>query len=166
MEAEMNWFEKLINSIKKRLNPKPKPEPVPPTPEPPKPEPTKPDPIAPSPMPNPDKPADYRRGFLWKPIGDGGRPAVCLLPSSFTNNTDKRMVMMRGGTVLETSSRAHGDGEQPNGNREHYRWRQQGQNYQGPIDVSVKTKDGVTWTWRVSNPAIRNDGVITPTASR
>ena len=158
----MNWLEKIVAKIKEaiqRLKDKiDPPEAEPPvTPADP---PATPDPGA---MPDASKPANYRVGFLWKPVGDGGRPAAALLPSSFTHKTTRKMEMLRGGSVIETSSRAHNTEVQPNGNREHYRWKRMGNQYTGPIVLRVETLDGNKWSWTVTYPTDRYDGKITPT---
>lgn len=159
----MKWYDRLrakiktaIQRLKDKLDP---PEVEPPvTPEP-SPEPTP----APGALPDASKPANYRAGFLWKPVGDGGRPAVALLPSAFTHKTTKRMEMLRGGSVIETTTRAHNGDTMPNGNREHYRWKRQGNQYTGPIVLRVETLDGNKWSWTVPYPSDRYDGKITPT---
>lgn len=158
----MSFWDKLLELIKKLIEKETKPKPPAPQPEPPKPE--EPDtPPQPKPMPNPETPEKYRRGFLWKPIGDGGRPLVVLLPSDFTFNTTKRMSILHKGAVVETSSRAHNGAVMPNGNREHYRFSKRGESYPSPMDVQIQTTSGVTWNWRVVNTAARNDSNITPT---
>ncbi len=113
-------------------------------------------------MPDPRRPEAYRTGFLWKPIGDHNRPAVALLPSAFTHKTARVMVMARNGGEVERAGRAHNDHIQPNGNREHYRFRRQGASYAGPMDLTVETNDGNFWTWQVRSPAQRHDSSITP----
>jgi hypothetical protein len=159
-------WAKLIELIKAWLESrkdKPKPEPV--QPEPVNPEPVQP---VPSPLPDPSRPNAYRRGFLWKPVADGGRPLVVLIPAAFSHNTTKRMTLKEYNGEVEVSNR-HGnlreDGKFPNGNREHYRFRRRGEQYRSPCEVSIQTTDGKTWTWRVDNVAGRNDGNITPTVS-
>lgn len=158
----MKWIDSLVAKIKaeiQRLKDKIDPPDVEPPVTPDEP-PATPDPGA---MPDASKPANYRAGFLWKPVGDDNRPAVALLPSAFTHKTTKRMEMLRGGSVIETASRAHNTEVQPNGNREHYRWKRQGNQYTGPIVLRVETLDGNKWSWTVPYPSDRYDGKITPT---
>lgn len=159
-----DFFKKLYELWKayREEKNKPKPEPVPePTPEPVEP--------TPGPMPDPNRPDAYRRGFLWKPVADGGRPLVVLIPSAFSHNTTKIAQLRKDGQVIESSRRHNNlrdDGKFPNGNREHYRFRLQGEQYAGPVDVVVETTNGVRWVWTLGNTAARNDGNITPKVKR
>jgi hypothetical protein len=129
-------------------NPPPKP------PEPPAPPP----PPGPGTPPNPATPEKYKSGFLWKPIGDGGRPLVVLLPSAFTGHTGKKITMTDGSGANQVSklSGFH------NGNREPYRFGRKGADYPGPAMVSVAAS-GKIWSWVVPSTGARNDGKITPT---
>ena len=162
-----DFFRKLYDLWKayrqEKDKPDPKPEPKPPEP---KPEPVEPTPGA---MPDPNRPDAYRRGFLWKPQADGGRPLVVLIPSAFTHNTTKVAQLRKDGQVIE-SSRRNGspddNGQFPNGNREHYRFSKFGEHYAAPIDVVVETTNGIRWVWTVGNTAARNDGNITPKVER
>jgi len=148
-------WRKILDWLRgKKPTPEPAPEPTPPTP---------PQPPPADGMPDANNPGAYKAGFLWKPVGDHDRPAVALLPSAFTHKTRKVMAMTRGGTLIETAARAHNDAAQPNGNREHYRFRHKGATYGGPMALTVETQDGKAWSWTVPNPGQRYDGAITPT---
>ena len=158
----MKWYDSLVAKIKaeiQRLKDKIDPPDVEPPVTPDEPPATP----VPGAMPDASKPANYRSGFLWKPVGDDNRPAVALIPSAFTHKTTRKMEMLRGGSVIESASRAHNTEVQPNGNREHYRWKRQGNQYTGPIVLRVETLDGNKWSWTVPYPSDRYDGKITPT---
>ena len=159
-----DFFRKLYDLWKayRKEKDKPKPEPVPE----PAPEPVEPTPGA---MPDPNRPDAYRRGFLWKPKADGGRPLVVLIPSAFTHNTTKIALLRKDDQVIE-SSRRNGspddNGQFPNGNREHYRFSMLGDRYPESTDVVIETTNGIRWVWTVGNTEARNDGNITPRVER
>jgi hypothetical protein len=152
----LRWIERVIASIRRRLPGGGSDVPdVPAPPAPPA-----------DGMPDAGRPGDYRAGFLWKPVGDHDRPAVALLPPAFTHRTKRVMQMVHDGALIETAARAHNYAVQPNGNREHYRWRMQGRHYRGPMRLAVVTLDGNEWSWTVLRPGERADGAIVPEVRR
>lgn len=128
--------------------PQPDPEPPAPQPEPPT-----------SGGPNPDRPGDYKKGFLWKPSGENSNALVVLLPPAFTGFTTKAMTLVwsSGSEQLRYSGVANGD-------REHYRAKHAGSSYAAPCNCEV-TVSGNTWVWRIPTTGKRHDGTITPTVS-
>ena len=111
------------------------------------------------PPPAPFKPAltGKEAGFLWKPVAEHGPNLVVLLPSAFTHRTSKRADLLVNGKVIESSRRAHNDAEQPNGNREHYRFSKPGRAYPSGVQLRI-TAEGHTYTWTIPNPANRYSG--------
>jgi hypothetical protein len=160
----MNWLQKLIETIKRLIADwkpeKPEPTPTPtPTPDPaPAPQPDPPSPPPASNPPDPSRPEKYKSGFLWKPIGDGNRPLVVLLPSAFTGHTGKRATLTESNGTAHVASIA---GQPANGNREHYRYARPGGGYASPATISVSAS-GKTWTWTIPNTSNRYDGNLTP----
>jgi hypothetical protein len=155
MRNIQRWIDELRGKDKPDPQPEPPAPPAPPAPQPPS-----------GAMPDASNPGAYRTGFLWKPVGDHDRPAVALLPAAFTHKTRKVMRMIRNGSVVETANRAHSDQVQPNGNREHYRFKRRGGEYAGPMTLQVETAGGNTWSWTVPKPAERYDNKITPEVRR
>jgi hypothetical protein len=70
------------------------------------------------------------------------------------------MTLSHGGTVIEAANRAHDDKVQPNGNREHYRFKKRGSQYPAGVLASVVC-DGHEWTWKVTTPGQRSSAVPT-----
>ena len=97
-------------------------------------------------------------GFVWKPVSEHGR-LVVLLPTEFTHKTSRRMLLRAADGHEQWSNRAHDSATQPNGNREHYRFRRQGGNYAGPVTLSIEA-EGIDWYWTIPDPARRYDNLL------
>ena len=111
----------------------------------------------PPPAPGEVNPADYRGGFLWKPVADSGGKLVVLLPARATGHTAKDTALWHDNKRLEGGAW----GGIGNGDREHYRYSKQGSAYPAGVEVRATVR-GHVLAWRVDAPGKRNDGNITP----
>ena len=97
-----------------------------------------------------------QHGFVWKPYGEHTNRLVVLIPQEFTRKTMRIMTLTESDGTIERSNRAHDSNPQPNGDREHYRFRKAGENYRGPVTLHI-VADGIDWEWTIPNPARRYD---------
>jgi hypothetical protein len=96
-------------------------------------------------MPGYDTPED---GFLWKPVADSGG-LVILLPSKYRNSSVK-LIGPDGNVIEEGRSSGYA-----NGNREHFRFGQNGGEYPNGTVVEVTTSDGNTMRYQIGNTSSR-----------
>lgn len=150
------WWDSILDAIAAwvgniwPLPPQPDPEPPQPEPEP------NPDPPSGG-APNPDKPGDYRAGFLWKPVSENRDKLVVLIPKAFTGHSRK------DGLLYSSSGIERGSySGVANGDREHYRFSKAGGSYPSEVEFRVSCGQHL-WCWRIPRPAERYDGKITPT---
>jgi hypothetical protein len=94
-------------------------------------------------------------GFLFKPISDSDGKLAVLLPSIYAGVAQSMRLLSPGGEVIETG-RYGGNG---NGNREHFRFSQPGQNYPAGVIVEATLTTGETVRYTISNPNQRTENI-------
>lgn len=101
----------------------------------------------------PSRPVDGANGFLFKPISDSDGKLVILLPEILTGDVNRVVLKNRRGREIEEGAyRGIGNGE-----REHFRFRQRGEDYPRNLTVEVELKNGNTKTYRIKDPSQRYD---------
>lgn len=108
--------------------------------------------------------------YLWKPIGDGGKPGVFLTPCKYRwhgSDTEKgkpdaiimTRLFLRGSKHDETFSSYQPVDKQGrtgvNGNRIHHRLDRKGEEYGDDFDVVAALADGGEKTWHIDKGAKR-----------
>lgn len=110
--------------------------------------------------PFPPAGAKVSKVFLWKPIGDGGGPAVSLVSGEERGYAESAQ-LIQNGQVIETSSRhdTPAQREGVNGWRPHFYWNHQGSHYAagGPVTVRTVRNDGKSVDYAVANPSARTE---------
>ncbi len=101
----------------------------------------------------PSRPVDGANGFLFKPQSDSDGKLVILLPEFLTGDVSRVVLKNRRGKEIEQGA-YRGIG---NGDREHFRFRQRGDDYQKNMTVEVELKNGRTKTYKIQDPSQRYD---------
>jgi hypothetical protein len=94
-------------------------------------------------------------GFLFKPISDSDGKLAVLLPSIYAGMAQSMRLLSPSGAAIETG-RYGGNG---NGNREHFRFSQPGQNYPAGVIVEATLTSGETVRYTISNPSQRTENI-------
>lgn len=94
-------------------------------------------------------------GFLFKPVSDSDGKLAVLLPSTFAGMAQSMRLLTPTGEEIETG-RYGGNG---NGNREHFRFSQPGQNYPAGVIVEATLTTGETVRYTISNPSQRTENL-------
>lgn len=108
--------------------------------------------------PNAERPAegnpnDGAEGFLFKPESESDGKLVVLLPAMLTGQIESVVLKDLNDQELESGRYT----SVANGGREHYRFSKPGGEYEGPLMVEVRYKDGATTKYSIEDPAKRYD---------
>ena len=90
-------------------------------------------------------------GFLWKPISEGDKKLVILLPGSLRGNVDRCTI---SGSFGDENGRFTGDDS--NGNRPHFRFSRPGAGYGTNITVKAFSGGSLRGTWIIARGECRS----------
>jgi hypothetical protein len=94
--------------------------------------------------------ADGSGGFLWKPVSESDGALVVLFPAAYDVEFERVEAELAGGSSVEAGEFAGFT----NGNRQTWRFNEEGKEYSGMLFVYDEAQD---CTWQVSTPAQRVD---------